>query len=875
MSVKKQSSPVVVAGMHRSGTSLLASILSALSIDMGPALLPADSNNVRGYFEDVEFLQLQRAILSACCASNDGGHPDWGWTENETLDPTCFERFMPEASALIASRADRTVPWGWKDPRTTLLLNFWDRLVDDARYVLVYRFPWDVADSIQRLGADVFLRNPEYGYKIWEFYNRHIRDFYVKHSDRCLLICTNALRGNHAELARLIESKLRIQLSNTSADGIDEPDLLKSIDGCDPLIDLVAAVWPGCTSLLSELDDLADISAAGLWRARPVRSRLARPDSSAEEGSIDVSVVTPCYNQGALLVESIASVERCAPPGCELIIVNDGSHEPRTLEILEILKRCGYFILDQENQGLSAVRNTAVSMARGRYILPLDDDNRIRPNFIQDAKRVLDSSPDVGVVYGDRYELGLRTGGQHVPEFDLHKILEDNYIDACAMFRKELWKSCEGYDPRMSPWEDWELWVNAAGAGWRFHHLPYPCFDYRVRPDSLIARTSTIETHREVRERILRKHPGSHVGLLSSKVVAKEEQVALLSAQLAAEREQGHVLSVVVEQVKRQILERDTAIQSLAVDIAAGRQHLKHLSDQLAERDLEVARIKGSAGWRVLESYGRIKYRYLLPVYRLLGLMPKDTPVHATPALEDAGNMIALVTANFGGIDEVRALPDHHGVDAFYYTDQPVSPEVARTWTRVITPEYPRDDFSPRLRAKYFKLQIHRLDEVRNHRWLVWADATLKFRDLSFLTEHALALARLPVHKRALMIPHPDRATLIEEFEFCQKLVLDGLPYLTVRYANEKMREQVDYYRARGWNVQAKLWCGTFWMVENTELIRQAFNEWWDHNLRFGIQDQLSLAMVLQNNGIEPTPLAIEPRQNAYFDWTNHLNKTL
>ena len=83
--------------MHRSGTSLVASIMSALSIDMGQDLLPADSNNVRGYFEDVEFLELQRAILSASCSSDDGGHPDWGWTEGQTLDNASFERFVPEA----------------------------------------------------------------------------------------------------------------------------------------------------------------------------------------------------------------------------------------------------------------------------------------------------------------------------------------------------------------------------------------------------------------------------------------------------------------------------------------------------------------------------------------------------------------------------------------------------------------------------------------------------------------------------------------------------------------------------------------------------------------------------------------------------------
>src|SRR5215470_8442214 len=107
---RSQHSPVVLTGMHRSGTSLVASMLSALSIDMGQELLPADSNNVRGYFEDVEFLELQRRMLTASCPANDGGHPDWGWTESERLDRNRLSEFLPEASALIATRSDLTAP---------------------------------------------------------------------------------------------------------------------------------------------------------------------------------------------------------------------------------------------------------------------------------------------------------------------------------------------------------------------------------------------------------------------------------------------------------------------------------------------------------------------------------------------------------------------------------------------------------------------------------------------------------------------------------------------------------------------------------------------------------------------------------------------
>lgn len=59
------SSPVIVAGMHRSGTSLVASMISSLGIDLGEHQLTADRNNRRGYFEDVDFLALNRRMLNA------------------------------------------------------------------------------------------------------------------------------------------------------------------------------------------------------------------------------------------------------------------------------------------------------------------------------------------------------------------------------------------------------------------------------------------------------------------------------------------------------------------------------------------------------------------------------------------------------------------------------------------------------------------------------------------------------------------------------------------------------------------------------------------------------------------------------------------
>jgi glycosyltransferase involved in cell wall biosynthesis len=473
---------------------------------MGQTLLPPDKGNPRGYFEDIDFLEFQRKTLSECCLPDDGGHPDWGWTESEQLNRGAFKDFIPGATSLVAKRDERCRPWGWKDPRTTLLLDFWDALLDGALYIFLYRFPWEVADSMQRLGAPVFLRNPEYAYRIWCFYNRHLRDFFIKNSHRCVLLSINALQQNPDRFVDFLRKKLDLEIPEANLKDIYEHELFTRIEGSDPLIDLVAATSPQCTKLLAQLDNLADLSGSGLWRERPLRSRFKSQSNTSAPYQVDVSVIIPCFDHGQFLIEAIASFERVAPKNCELIVVNDGSNEPRTLEILKILRAAGYFVFDQVNQGLSAARNAGIELARGRYVLPLDADNRLRAGFIEDGISVLDSSSEIGIVYGYRQFFGMRTGLDQVSEFDLEEMLTFNYIDACAMFRKQVWADCGGYDQSISPLEDWELWINAAEKGWRFNRLPQATFEYRVRPESLLSMVENPEFLDHLLEYMITKH---------------------------------------------------------------------------------------------------------------------------------------------------------------------------------------------------------------------------------------------------------------------------------------------------------------------------------------------------------------------------------
>jgi GT2 family glycosyltransferase len=588
--------------MHRSGTSLVAAMISALGMNLGERQLAADRNNRRGYFEDVDFLALNRRMLNASTPSDDGGHPDWGWTESERLDRKGFEPFRPEAQVLVAARALVGGVWGWKDPRTTLALDFWDSLLEGARYVFVYRHPWAVADSMQRLSAEVFLRHPEYAYRIWTFYNRHLLEFYQRHRERSLLLSTEALLREPERLNELLRKRLGLEVGAASLGGLIDPALFQSWEPEDPLIPLVAAAHPECAALLAELDAAADFSGAALWSAKSrTRAAAARPNAR-------LSVVIPCFDQGEFLIEAVASVERSAPEPYELIVVNDGSREPHTLEVLEVLRRAGYQIVDQENGGLAAARNRGIDQALAPYVLPLDADNRLLPGFVGPALEVLDFRPQVGVVYGNRRDFGLRSEVVDVPPFDLDKILPFNFIDACVLLRKEVWSACGGFDPAMPApgWEDWDLWIGAAERGWELHHFQGGAFEYRVRPSSMVSTFDDAELRKRMYAYVIAKHRDLYWRRLPEILVASQDSAAELF-RLSREQERTNAEAADAFRAQRaELANREREVAALRVELASREDEIRTqgaereaLDSELAAWSERVAFMENTRAWRL------------------------------------------------------------------------------------------------------------------------------------------------------------------------------------------------------------------------------------------------------------------------------------
>jgi glycosyltransferase involved in cell wall biosynthesis len=178
----------------------------------------------------------------------------------------------------------------------------------------------------------------------------------------------------------------------------------------------------------------------------------------------------------------------------EIIVVNDGSSDTETLKLLKQIASENINVIHQENKGPAAARNTGIREAQSEYILFLDSDNKIKPEFIGRAINIFEKNPGIDIVYGKPEFFGEISQDRifYTQEFDLDKIWFGNYIDMCSVIRKSLFESIGMLDenPILIGHEDWEYWIRAGIENKKIFFIDEVLFEYRMVNNSLITQAT-------------------------------------------------------------------------------------------------------------------------------------------------------------------------------------------------------------------------------------------------------------------------------------------------------------------------------------------------------------------------------------------------
>jgi hypothetical protein len=163
---------VCVAGMHRSGTSMVARLLGTLGMSLGleKHLVAPQKDNPEGYFENGSMALFNDSLLAALGGGWDSPpEPDFSVLGQDSLE--WFRARAKLLTAAIASTKSSSNVWGWKDPRNSLTLPFWHEVLPEMKVVVVVRDPGDVAYSLKQRGG---YHTTELGLNLWHTYYERI-----------------------------------------------------------------------------------------------------------------------------------------------------------------------------------------------------------------------------------------------------------------------------------------------------------------------------------------------------------------------------------------------------------------------------------------------------------------------------------------------------------------------------------------------------------------------------------------------------------------------------------------------------------------------------------------------------------------------------
>lgn len=226
-----------------------------------------------------------------------------------------------------------------------------------------------------------------------------------------------------------------------------------------------------------------------------------------------VSVIMPCFNDGKYIEHAVASLRNQTYRSVELVIVDDGSDDRQTAQILRDIAFPCMKLIRSGHEGPASARNKGIAACSGALILPLDADDAIEPTYIEKAVKVMEENPAAGIVYCQASFFGAQSGKWMLPPYSLKEMLAGNVIFASAMFRKAAWESVGGYNEAMRHGlEDYDFWLSLLEKQTDVYQIPEVLFHYRIKP---VSRSSLLQRDISAMQEAYRRIYSNHKSFFS------------------------------------------------------------------------------------------------------------------------------------------------------------------------------------------------------------------------------------------------------------------------------------------------------------------------------------------------------------------------
>jgi len=225
---------LIIAGMHRSGTSLVSQWLKCCGLNIGEKLLGAAIGNTDGHFEDVDFYRFHEDTLE------EHGESRFGWVTHPVGPLTTYQK--EKLKSIINFKNNLNRQWGWKDPRTCLFFKHYRELIPDAFYLNIIRdynttvssminreFKWHEAKYLSRKPIPRFIwKNfrrkkrlikfyedlSEFYLQVWITYNEEIlKNIRSMDEEKYLVLDSSSLGANSEQVFDHLKNKWNFSLN--------------------------------------------------------------------------------------------------------------------------------------------------------------------------------------------------------------------------------------------------------------------------------------------------------------------------------------------------------------------------------------------------------------------------------------------------------------------------------------------------------------------------------------------------------------------------------------------------------------------------------------------------------------------------------------